>query len=198
MYSTWIALAAEQAAGFDWTPLLSALGGAVVTGGFLLGGNALTQRANRKLAEAQGTRDLNKWHRELRRTSYVDCVVAYEKLRDMVEPLGRVLPSIRNSPLTPEQDSELNGLLRALDARYEEMFQKCQVVRLEGPAELSHTAKGLYLAAADFRHAARERARAAREGTGRVEGRAWDSSTTDMMNTLDEFIEKARGVVAVD
>ncbi|MEW1701013.1 transposase, partial [Streptomyces sp. NPDC091278] len=95
MYSTWIALAAEQTAGFDWSPLLAALGGAVVTGGFLLGGNSLNQRGNRKLAEAQGIRDLNRWHRELRRTSYVDCVVASEKLRDMTEPLGRVLPSIR-------------------------------------------------------------------------------------------------------
>ncbi|MER8047126.1 hypothetical protein [Streptomyces sp. NPDC094032] len=197
MYSTWISLAAEQTAGFDWSPLITGigvLGGAAVAGFFGL----RTQAHQRKAAEAQADRDVSKWHRELRRTSYVDCVVTYERLRDMVEPLGRILPSIRNSPLSPEQETELNGLLATLDERYEDMFRKCQIVRLEGPADVAHTAKGLYLAAADFRQAARERARAAQEGTGRVDGSTWDSSTADMMNTLEEFIEMARGVIAVD
>ncbi|GHB72808.1 hypothetical protein GCM10010347_48930 [Streptomyces cirratus] len=65
-----VAIAAAGTAGFDWTPLWT-LAGAVATGAFLLAGHAMVQRSARRQEELKATRDLSKWHRELRRHSYV-------------------------------------------------------------------------------------------------------------------------------
>ncbi|MEU5218498.1 hypothetical protein AB0G79_20185 [Streptomyces sp. NPDC020807] len=197
MYSTWTVFAAEKAASFDWTPAW-ALGGVFLTGFFGLAVQRGQRKAAKEQAEVQAARDLSKWHRELRRTSYVDCVVTYEKFRDMVEPLGKALPWPVSAPLSGEKAAELDALIVTLDERYVELFQKCQIVRLEGPAALAHTAQGLILSAADFRHATRERSEAARAGTGNAEVSTWNSSTEDMRRTLEEFIETARSVIAVD
>ncbi|OII59673.1 hypothetical protein BJP40_13070 [Streptomyces sp. CC53] len=197
MYSTWTRSAAEHAAGFDWAPVW-ALGGVFLTGLFGLAVQRGQRKAAQEQTEGQAARDLSRWHRELRRTSYVDCIVTYEKFRDLVEPVGKALPWPVSAPLTAEKAAELDALLAVLDERYADVFQKCQIVRLEGPAALAHIAQGLILSAADFRHATKERAGAARAGTGNAEVSTWTSSTEDMRRTLEEFIERARGVVAVD
>ena len=90
--------------GFDWTPVWT-LSGVVATGVFLLAGHGLVQRATRKQAKAQADRDLSKWHRELRRQSYVDCIVTYEKLRDVIVPLSRAIPWPVSRSLTGEETS---------------------------------------------------------------------------------------------
>jgi hypothetical protein len=197
MYSTWFSMAAEKAAGFDWTPAWT-LGGVVVTGLFGLGLQQQQRKTAKHQAQVQSVLDLSKWHRDLRRTSYVDCLISYETLRDLIEPLNRALPWPVAGPLSADDSVALDRLLAMLDQRYEETFQKCQVVRLEGPAAISHTAKSLYLAAADFRAAAKERARAVREGRGTPNTARWNSAAEDMSNALEEFIGLAQSIVAVD
>ncbi|MEW1661142.1 hypothetical protein [Streptomyces sp. NPDC093707] len=189
MYSTWTILAAEKAASFDWTPAW-ALGGVIVTGLFGLAVQWHQRRAAKEQAEAQASRELSKWHRELRRTSYVDCVVAYETFRDMVEPLGNALPWPVSAPLNDEEAAELDTLLVTLDERYADLFQKCQIVRLEGPAAIAHTAQGLILSAADFRHATKGRATATRTGTGSAEVSTWNSSTEDMRSRISIELDR--------
>ncbi|MGA4803628.1 hypothetical protein [Streptomyces lavendulocolor] len=189
--------AAAKDAGFDWTPAWT-LGGVVATGLFLLAGHGMVQRATRKQAAVQADRDLSKWHREMRRQSYVDCIVTYEKLRDMIVPLSRAIswPVSRN--LTGEEASQLDALLVTLGERYDEAFQKCQIVRLEGPGGVADAAQRLIFAAADFRQAADERARAARAGERPTQPPAWNSSAEKMNDELEAFIEIARTVIAVD
>jgi hypothetical protein len=85
-----------------------------------------------------------------------------------------------------------------LDERYEDAFQKCQVVRLEGPAAIAHTAKSMYLAAADFRAAAKERAQATGAGQGTPDTARRSSAVQDMSNALEEFIGLAQATIAVD
>jgi hypothetical protein len=64
--------AGGKGTGFDWTPVW-------VAGFFALAGHSMVQRAARGQAEAQTALDLSKWHRELSRQSYVDCIVAYQR-----------------------------------------------------------------------------------------------------------------------
>lgn len=170
----------------------------MVTGGFLLAGHGMVQRATSRQAKIQAHRDLSKWHRELRRQSYVDCIVTYEKLRDMIVLLSRAIPWPVSRNLTDEEASQLDALLVTLGERYDEAFQKCQIVRLEGPGGVSDAAQRLILAAADFREAADGRARAARGGERPAQPPAWNSSAERMNDELEAFIELARAVIAVD
>lgn len=181
-----------------WSPLLAALGGAAVTGGFLIWSKYREQRAALDLAEVQAHNEVSKWHRAERRTSYVACLVAYEKLRDVIEPLNKVLPWPVSEPLSVDATAESEQLLVRLDERYEDTFEKCQVVRLEGPPALAHTAKSLYLAAADFRAAAQERAQAVREGRGTPDATRWTAGAEEMSTALEEFIRLAQKTVAID
>ncbi|WP_019885880.1 hypothetical protein [Streptomyces purpureus] len=208
MNSIWTALAAAPPAtpvptpaptGAPWWGLLlAALGGAAVTGGFLIWSKYREQKAALDLAEVQAHNEVSKWHRAERRTSYVACLVAYEKLRDVIEPLNKVLPWPVSEPLSAHATEELERLLVRLDERYEDMFEKCQVVRLEGPPALAHTAKSLYLGAADFRSAAKERAEAVREGRGTPDVTRWNAGAEEMSTALEEFIRLAQETVAVD
>ncbi|WP_086670364.1 hypothetical protein [Streptomyces albovinaceus] len=198
MYATLVPLAAKaNDASFDWTPVWT-LGGVVATGFFLLAGHGMVQRATRKQAAIQADRDLSKWHREVRRQSYVDCIVAYEKLRDMIVPLSRAIPWPVSRNLTGEEASQLDAFLVTLGERYDEAFQKCQIVRLEGPGGVADAAQRLIFAAADFRQAVDERARATREGELPAQPSAWNSSAEKMNDELEAFIEIARTVIAVD
>ncbi|WP_331754172.1 MULTISPECIES: hypothetical protein [unclassified Streptomyces] len=61
--------------------------------------------------------------------------MTYEKLRDMIVLLSRAIPWPVSRNLTDEEASQLDALLVVLGERYDEAFQKCQVVRLEGPGE---------------------------------------------------------------
>jgi len=198
MHAILIPFAAGVAdAGFNWAPVWT-LGGVVATGVFLLAGHGMGQRATRKQAEVQADRDLSKWHRELRRQSYLDCIVTYEKLRDMIVPLSQAIPWPVSRSLTDEEVSQLNVLLGTLGERYDEAFQKCQIVRLEGPGSIADAAQRLILAAADFCHAADGRAGAARAGERPEQSPAWNSSAERMNDELEDFIEIARAVIAVD
>lgn len=199
MYSTWVTLAGERiSADFDWTPAWT-LGGAVVTGVFLLIGQSMVQRAARKQGEAQAGRELSKWHRELRRQSYVDCVVAFEKMRDVIAPLSQAAPWPPPSrALTDMEAAALDALLVRLGERYEEVFQKCQIVRLEGPGAVADAAQQLVVAAAGFRNAVDERAHAVRLGQRPAFAPRFTSSAQEMNDELEAFIELARAVIAVD
>ncbi|MCF3143789.1 hypothetical protein [Streptomyces platensis] len=198
MYAMLAPLAAgAKGAGFDWTQVWT-LGGVVATGLFVLAGHGMGQRATRKQAAAQADRDLSKWHRELRRQSYVDCIVTYEKLRDMIVPLSRAAPWPVRGNLSDEDVTQLDALLVTLDERYDEAFRKCQIVRLEGPGGVADAAQGLIFAAADFRRAADERARAARAGERPAQSPGWNSSAERMSDELEAFIEIAGTVIAVD
>lgn len=198
MHAIWVSLAAgSEKAGFDWTPVWT-LGGVLATGFFLLAGQALTQRTSAKQAEIQAKRDLSKWHRELRRQSYADCILAYERLRDMITPLGLATPWPVSRSLTEEEDARLDDLLVTLSERHDEAFQKCQIVRLEGPVALAEIAQQLVLAAGEFRFAAEERVRAARGGESVVEASAWNLATGKMTRELEKFFVMARDVIAVD
>ncbi|WP_371604937.1 hypothetical protein OG345_40760 (plasmid) [Streptomyces sp. NBC_01220] len=199
MYTTLLPLAAAKAndAGFDWTPAWT-LGGVVTTGAFVLVGHGMVQRAARKQAAIQADRDLSRWHRELRRQSYVDCIVTYERMRDMLVPLARAVPWPVSRPLTDEEATHVDALLVTLGERYDEAFQKCQVVRLEGPGSIADSAQRLILAAASFRNAADRRAEAARAGERPSDTPAWNASAEEMNDELDVFIEAARAVIAVD
>ncbi|MFC7933957.1 hypothetical protein [Streptomyces cinereoruber] len=198
MYAMLVSLAAgANDAGFDWTPAW-ALGGVVATGLFLLAGHGMVQRATRKQAAVQADRERSKWHRELRRQSYVDCIVTYEKLRDMIVPLSQAIPWPVSRNLTGEEASQMDALLATLGERYDEAFQKCQIVRLEGPGAVADAAQRLIFAAADFRQAADDRARAARLGERPAQPPAWNSSAEKMNDELEAFIEVARTVIAMD
>ena len=85
-----------------------------------------------------------------------------------------------------------------MGGRYEEAFQKCQIVRLEGPRNVADAAQRLILAAAAFRQAAEERAAAARDGERPERARDWNASAEKMNDELEDFIEIARAVIAVD
>lgn len=198
MNSIGAALAAGgKGTGFDWTPVWP-LVGVVVAGLFALAGHGMVQRAARGQAEAQMARDLSKWHRELRRQSYVDCIVVYEKLRDMIVPLSRAIPWPVSRSLTSGEAAQLDALLVTLGERYDEAFQKCQIVRLEGPGSVADAAQRLIFAAADFRQAADERAQAAGVGEPPAQPTTWSSSAEKMNDELESFIEHARTVIAVD
>lgn len=112
MNSIGAALAAGgKGTGFDWTPVWP-LVGVVVAGLFALAGHGMVPRAARGQAEAQMARDLSKWHRELRRQSYVDCILAYEKLRDMIVPLSRAIPwPVSHSLTSGEAAEQCSGLV---------------------------------------------------------------------------------------
>ncbi|MDX2709220.1 hypothetical protein PV350_41230 [Streptomyces sp. PA03-6a] len=197
MHAIW-ALAAEAAnAGFDWTPVWT-LVGVAVTAASLLIGQWLTQRAAGKQAEAQAVRELSKWHRELRRQSYADCVIAYERFRDLLQPIARAIPWPVGRALTPEEAAHLGTLLVTLGERYDDAFQKCQVARLEGPEAVAKTAHRLIVAGTEFRAAAEARAEAARVGMQPPDPSAWDLAAESMDEELDDFIVLARSVIAVD
>ncbi|WP_093801142.1 hypothetical protein [Streptomyces sp. Wb2n-11] len=195
MYSAWMTLAAAKDPAV-WAPLW-AIAGVVVTGGFGLGLAWVQHRTTMKQAELQASRELSKWHRELRRQSYVDCLVTYERLRDMIVPLSNSIAWPVSGALTTDEVSRLDALLVLLDERYDEAFQRCQVVRLEGPVDLAETAQRLLLAGSRFRHAAEARAQAAKRGQLLV-GRGWDDAAEGMNDALESFIEQARAVIAVD
>ncbi|MGY4929407.1 hypothetical protein [Streptomyces sp. 900105755] len=200
MYATLVSLAAEgKDAGFDWTPAWT-LGGVLLTGLFALASQNVAQRAGRTQAAVQAVREVSKWHRELRRQSYLDCIVSYEKFRDMIAPLSQAIPWPVRGNLTPEESSQLDALLVMLGERYDEVFQKCQIVRLEGPGNLAEAAHRLIFAAADFRNAAYERARATRAGEHPAQptAPAWNATAEKMNDELELFIETARTVIAVD
>lgn len=181
-----------------WLGSVSALGGVLVTGVLGLVGQHMNRRAAEKAAAVQMVRDLSKWHRELRRQSYVDCIVTYEKMRDVLAPLVAAIPWPVTQAMNPQQVSRLEALLVTLGERYEEVFQKCQIVRLEGPERVAAAAQRLILAAAGFRHAAEERAGAARSGRAPLHAPAWDSASREMHEALEAFIEIARPHIAVD
>ncbi|MFE2553651.1 hypothetical protein ACFXGI_34740 [Streptomyces sp. NPDC059355] len=197
--TTWVSLTAPgESKGFDWAPLW-VLAGVLLTGFFALAGHYLVQRGARHQAKEQAARDLHKWHRDLRRQSYVDCIVTYEKMRDLISPLARAIPWPVSRALTPEEASQLNDLLLMLAQRYDDAFQKCQVVRLEGPEAVADAAHQLIFAAAGFLHAADERAKAARAGQQPAHSpEPWNASAGQMNNALEEFIKAARTVIAVD
>lgn len=199
MCTTWIDLAAPgEGTGFDWAPVW-ALAGVLVAGIFAMAGHVLVQRGTRRQAKEQAARDLSKWHRELRRQSYVDCIVTYEKMRDLIAPLSRAIPWPVSRALTSEEASQLDDLLIMLAQRYDDTFQKCQVVRLEGPGAVADAAQQLIFAAAGFRNAVDARAEAAQAGQQPAHSPApWNSSAERMNDALEEFIEIARTVIAVD
>lgn len=124
--------------------------------------------------------------------------MTYEKLRDVIVPLSRAIPWPVSRNLTGEEESQLEALLVTLGELYDEAFQKCQIVRLEGPGVVADAAQRLIFAAADFRQAAEERAQAARVGERPAQPPAWNSSTEKMNDELEAFIEIARTVIAVD
>ncbi|MER7598031.1 hypothetical protein [Streptomyces hydrogenans] len=128
----------------------------------------------------------------------MDCIVTYEKVRDMIVPLSRAIPWPVSRALSDTEAQELDALLATLGERYDEAFQKCQIVRLEGPEAVADAAQRLIFAAADFRQAADERALAARNGERPVQSPAWTSSAEKMNDQLEEFIEIARAVISVD
>lgn len=199
MCTTWISLAAPGVrTGFDWAPVW-ALAGVLVAGVFALAGHVLVQRGARRQAKEQTALDLSKWHRELRRQSYVDCVATYEKMRELITPLSRAIPWPVSRALTAVEASQLDDLLIVLAQRYDDAFQKCQVVRLEGPGAIADAAQQLIFAAAGFRNAVEERAQAAQAGQRPAHAPApWNSSAEQMNDALEEFIEIARTVIAVD
>ncbi|GHB72815.1 hypothetical protein GCM10010347_48940 [Streptomyces cirratus] len=116
----------------------------------------------------------------------------------MIVPLNRAIPWPVSRVLTIEETVHLDGLLAALGERYDEAFQKCQVVRLEGPGTVADAAHQLIVAAAEFRQASEERAHATRSGERTSTAPAWNSSTEKMNDELDAFIEMARAMIAVD
>ncbi|MGW3060587.1 hypothetical protein ACWC98_32300 [Streptomyces goshikiensis] len=199
MCTTWISLAAPgDGKGFDWAPVW-VLAGVLVASTFALAGQVLVQRGARRQAKEQAARDLSKWHRDLRRQSYVDCIVTYEKMRDLITPLSRAIPWPVSRAMTSDEASQLDGLLTTLAQRYDDAFQKCQVVRLEGPGAVADAAQQLIFAAAGFRNAVDERAEAAQAARQPAHSPAsWNASAKQMNDALEEFIKVARTVIAVD
>ncbi|MFE5295896.1 hypothetical protein [Streptomyces sp. NPDC056632] len=213
MNSIWTLLAAPApavpavpATGAPWWGVaLGTAAGALITGGFLIWSKYREQKAALDLAKVQAHLDVSKWHRTERRTSYANCLISYEKFRDMVAAFTRVIPwQPVPQALTAEQEVELTRLLVKLEKRFEDSYEKCQVVRLEGPPALAHTAKSMALAADSFRAAAKDQAQAAKDllstqdERGRERQRAWDHAVTEMDAFLEEFIGLVQQTVAVD
>ncbi|MER5765849.1 hypothetical protein [Streptomyces sp. NPDC002082] len=179
--------------------------GAVVTGGFLIWSKCCERKAALGLAKVQAHLEVSKWHRTERRTSYANCLVPFEKLRDLVATFTTTIPwQPVAQPLTTPAEAELDRLLVKLEKRFEDAYEKCQIVRLEGPLAMAHTGRSLALAAAQFRAAAKDRALATREArsTQDVQGRQrqteWDNAVREMETLLEEFIQLVQETVAVD
>lgn len=136
-----LAEAAEASNGnITLAAVLSALGGATVAGISSIWLAYINRSTQREQARAQSTRDLRKWRRELRRQSYSDCVISFEKLRDMIAPLAKVLPWPVPRALSAGERQELDNLISRLADCYDDAFQKCQIVRLEGPEPVATSA----------------------------------------------------------
>ncbi|MFF2044041.1 hypothetical protein ACFVVX_26840 [Kitasatospora sp. NPDC058170] len=193
-----LAEAAEQATNGDITmaAVLSALGGVTVTGLFGIWLAFINRSAQRQQAEIQASRDLKKWHRELRRQSYADCVVAFERFRDVLSPLAEVLPWPVPQAMSEGDVVRVDGLIARLREAYDDAFQKCQVVRLEGPDGVSEAVQRMLFSMAGFRNAAEERVRAAKDAQRPPEPRAWDEAAAEMHSAVEDFMTKASAVVA--
>ncbi|QKW06855.1 hypothetical protein HUT18_11100 [Streptomyces sp. NA04227] len=165
---------------------------------FLLVSQQVAQRAARRQAEDQSKRELQKWHREVRRQAYVDFIVAGEKFRHMILPLARALHDSAQRALTTEEETRLRDLLATLTERYDDLYEKSQVVCLEGPATIGRVAKDFTLGAARFRAAATQKAEAGTSaGHLPEEETGWQASGQKMNEALEAFIELAQGETTV-
>jgi hypothetical protein len=191
MSTIWLSAADEANTGFDWTPVWTLIG----AGLFALAGTWLGLRGNVRLSAVQEQIDARKWQREKRRQSYIDCIEAYERFRDLIEPVARITPWVTPRELTPEDNDRIDELIIQFATRYQEMFIRCQVVRLEGPESIALRAMKLLEAASDFRNAAEEGLRAARNGQ-RAGIRERSESSEQMRLELEEFIRIGREAIS--
>ncbi|MER5461986.1 hypothetical protein ABT010_15100 [Streptomyces sp. NPDC002668] len=141
--------------------------------------------------------ELRKWQLETRRDSYVDFVVAVEKLRDTIAAAGRLLAGTWPLPEPPSEAdlSELQHLETLIVSLYEEAFQRAQVVRLTGPDGVADCAKNLGDTMTDYVTFSSERFRASRRNEHSEVLREWQEAVRGMNRLLQEFVNTAYTVV---
>ncbi|MEV6837919.1 hypothetical protein AB0N17_25980 [Streptomyces sp. NPDC051133] len=141
--------------------------------------------------------ELRKWQLETRRETYVDFVVAVEKLRDTIATAGRLLAGTwpLPEPLSETDLSELQRLETNIVSLYEEAFQRAQVVRLTGPDDVAEYAKSLGNTMTDYVTFSSERFRAARRNERSETLREWQEAVREMNRLLQSFVDTAYTVV---
>lgn len=141
--------------------------------------------------------ELRKWQLETRRETYVDFVVAAEKLRDTIAAAGRLLAGAwpLPAPLSESELRDLERLEKSIVSLYEEAFQRAQVVRLTGPENVANCVTSLGDTMMDYVTYTSERFRAARRNERSEMLREWQKAVSEMNHLLQEFVAAAYGVV---
>ncbi|MBL1093963.1 MULTISPECIES: hypothetical protein [Streptomyces] len=87
-----------------------------------------------------------------------------------------------------------------LGERQDELFPKCQIIRLDGPGDIADAAQQLIFVAAVHRSAVDQQAQAARAGEHPAQppDLDWSTPAVELSDEVEAFIEVARTVIAVD
>lgn len=102
-----------------------------------------------------------KWHADLRRQSYIDCLISAEKCSNFIELLAAVSESLSSegeSTVSPRADgASLEESIGKFDRLViDETFDRVQIVRLDGPPEVAEHAKQLLQSLVSYWEMARQ------------------------------------------